>query len=510
MEHKTEESSSLALEIRCILREVLKNIWIVLALAVSAACLAYVTSKITYAPTYTSSTTFMVSRSGSSSSAYSNLQSAKDVVPVFQTLVGSDLMQKRIADDMGLESTPGTMAVSAVPETNLMTITATANRPDTAFQMIQSLMRVYPEVSDKAIGKVILDVFDPPKFADYPDVPFAGGRVMGLAFLITALVSAGILGAMSYYRDTVKSPAQAKSKLDTQVFTVVYHEKQYKKLKDFIRGKRKAMRMTDPSVSFLYEETMKKIATKLLYKLRGSDAKVVLLTSTLPGEGKSTLAMNIAQDLSHRGKKVLLIEGDIQNPGLAQVLHLRQKNLPSWGDCLYHSQDPSEAMVQLKYYGFAALLNSRPLPQSTDWLAVSHLPQWIEAWKELFDVILVDAPPVRHRSDTELWARCADLSLLVVRRNMAEAKYINDSIDMLEGYGSGLLGCIFNDAIKARDFSSSGYGYGYGQYGSYGHYGHYGHYARYGSYNKYGSYGKYGKSRQTAADGPDTSELDDD
>ena len=508
MEHKSEANSSLSLELRCILREILKNIWIVLALAVSAACLSFVASKLLYSPTYTSSTTFMVSRSGGSNTAAGNLQKAIDTAPVFQTLVSSDLMQKRIAADMGLDTIPGTIAVSAVPETNLMTISATAGRPDTAFLMIKSLMRVYPEVSDKSIGKVILDVFDPPKFADYPDASFSGGRVMGLAFLITALASAAVLGGMSYYRDTVKSPAQAKSKLDTQVFTVVYHERQYKKLKDFIKGKRKPMRMTDPSVSFLYEETMKKIATKLLYKLHGDDAKVVLVTSTLPGEGKSTLCMNIAQDLSHRGKRVLLIEGDIQNPGLAQVLHLRQKNLPSWGDYLYHNQDPSEAMVQLKYYGFAALLNSKALPPSTDWLAVSHLPQWIEAWKEQFDIILVDAPPVRHRSDTELWARCADLSLLVVRRNMAEAKYINDSVDMLEGYGSGLLGCIFNDAIKARDFSSSGYGYGYGSYGSYGHYGHYGHYGRYGSYNKYGSYGKYGKSKQS--DGPDTSELDED
>ena len=70
------------------------------------------------------------------------------------------------------------------------------------------------------------------------------------------------------------------------------------------------------------------------------------------------------------------------------------------------------------------------------------------------------------------------------------AKFINDSIDMLEQYGSGVAGCIYNDAIKERDFSSYGYGYGYGSYGSYGHYGHYGQYGHYGSYGKYGKYGK--------------------
>ena len=485
MEHRSEENSTLTLELRCIALAVLKNIWIVLALAVSAACLCFVTAKVSYSPSYTSSTTFVISRAGTSSSAYSNLQSAKEMVPTFQSLVNSDLMRKRISADMGLDYLPGSISVSAVPETNLVTISATSSRPDTAFQMLKSLMKVYPQVGEKALGKVILEVFDQPVYPTAPVNPFAGARIMEMAFLIVAVLSAGVMAVYFYLRDTIKTPEQVKDKLDTQLFSTICHERPYRDLHDFFKHKKKSMRMSDPSTSFFYEETIKKISTKLIYKLRTERGQVVLLTSTLPGEGKSTLAMNLAQDMGRRGKKVLLIEGDLQNPGLGRVLRLEEP-VPDWSRALSQHQDPADSMVRLDQYSFTALLNSIPMAQAADALALSDLPRRIEAWKGRFDVILVDAPPVRHRSDAEFWARCSDVSLLVVRQDLAEAKYINDSIDMLNNYGSGLLGCLYNDAIREREFSSSGYGYGYG-YGSHSGYG------GYGSYNRYGSYGKYGK-----------------
>ena len=493
MEHKSEENLGLTLELKCIGLAVLKNIWMALALAVSVACLSFVLAKVSYTPAYTSSTTFIISRAGTSSSAYSNLQSAKEMVPTFQSLVNSELMRKRISADMGLDSLPGSIRVSSVPETNLVTLSATSNRPDTAFQMLKSLLKVYPEVGEKALGKVILEVFDQAQYPTAPNNPFAGSRILKTVFLVVSILSAGVMAVFFYLKDTVKTPDQVKTKLDTQLFSTIYHECPYKDLPDFFKHKKKSMRMSDPTTSFFYEETIKKISTKLVYKLRTERGKTVLITSTLPGEGKSTLAMNLAQDLGRRGKKVLLIEGDLKNPGLAQVLHLEEP-FSDWGKSVALHKDPSGSMCDLKNYGFTALLNGTPVAQSGDLLAISKLPQWIEAWKSQFDVILVDAPPVRHRSDTELWARWSDLSLLVVRQNTAEAKYINDSIDMLNNYGSGLLGCVYNDAIREHESNSSNYGYGYGYgYGKYGGYGHYGSYGGYGHYGKYGSYGKYGK-----------------
>ena len=107
------------------------------------------------------------------------------------------------------------------------------------------------------------------------------------------------------------------------------------------------------------------------------------------------------------------------------------------------------------------------------------------------DIVIIDGPPAYERSDAELWARISDVSILVVKQNFAEIKYINDTIDILNDYGDGLLGCIFNDVFSTGEVLSSGYGYGnYGGYGSYGGYG------RYGKYGNYGAYGAYAKNRE--------------
>lgn len=480
MDKQSKQGFEFSLELRCIAYEVVRHLWVVLALAISVACVSFIGAKLVYTPTYTSSTTFAVSGSGGGNSAYANLQSAKEMVPTVETLIRSDLIQKRVSEDMGLDSVPGTIAVRAVPETNLVTISATASRPDVAFQLLKSLLKVYPEVGEKTLGKIIMEEFDQPKYPALPDRPFAGLRTMEIAFVCSFLLISGVLAVFFYLQDTVKTEEQARRKLDTQLFSVVYHEKQYHSLRDLLRRKKKSMLLTDPSVSFLYGETMKKISTKLLYKMQADQAKVVLITSTVANEGKSTIAMNLAQDISRRGKKVLLIEGNLQQPGLAKVLGVEhQKHISSWGSWLRQNQDPTEAICSLAHYGFRALLNSNATTQASDWLEVADLAQWLQAWKEQYDLILVDAPPVRRRSDTEIWAKYADLSLLVVRQNVAETKYINDSIDMLNEYGSGVLGCIYNDAVKKRDYSTTGSGYNYGKYNGYGEYGNYGKYGKY-------------------------------
>ena len=506
MERTSEQSFELSLEIKCIAQAVLRQIAIVLALAVSVACFSFVGAGLLYHPTYTSSTTFVISGADGGGNAYSNLQSAREMVPTFQTLVNSELMRKRVAADMGVETLPGTIAVEAVEETNLVTIAATADRPDTAFQILKSLMKVYPEVGSKALGEIIMEVFDQAAYPTRPDRAFAGWQIMEIAFLVSALAAMVLLGVTFWMKDTVKTPEQAKSKLDTQTFGVIYHERAYRNLWDLLRRKRKSMLISDPAVSFLYEETVKKISTKLVYKLHAEHAQVVLITSTLPGEGKSTLAMNLAQDLCHRGKKVLLVEGELQNSGLAAVLGVEKGSVPDWSQCLRRGKDPAEAMCRPGHYGFTALLSAAGEPQATDLLEAAPLEQWIGAWKQQCDVILEDAPPVRRRSDAELWVRCADLTVLVVRQNVAAAKYINDTIDLINEYDAGLVGCVYNDAIKERDFNTSGYGYGqYSSYGGYGSYGHYGHYGRYGTYGKYGAYGGYDRRER----GGDTCERPD-
>ena len=94
------------------------------------------------------------------------------------------------------------------------------------------------------------------------------------------------------------------------------------------------------------------------------------------------------------------------------------------------------------------------------------------------DYVIIDGPSVKGRADAEVLARLADFSLLVVRQNVTKTAQINDVIDMLNSYGSGLAGCVLNDVYTSNMIIRSGYGYGYGNY-------------RYGKYYGYGNYQSY-------------------
>ena len=467
----------------CIARELLKNIWIVLALALSLSFLGFIAAKISFTPSYSSQTTFVVARKGSSDVAYSNMQQTSGMVDTFRTVMNSPVLHKRVCQSMGLSAMPGSISVNVVQGTNLITMRATASRPDLAFQLLKNTLKVYPEVGDKVLGEVILEVFEKPQYPTRPDRSFQGMAVMTGVFTMSFLAIFAVMAAAVYIKDTVKSEQEVKEKLDTTLFATIYHERQYKNLWQLLRGRRKLMRLNDPSVSFLYEETVKKISTRLLYKMKTVQAQVVLITSTLPGEGKSTVAMNLAQDIAHRGKKVLLLEGDLKKPGLAQVMQI-PKGIPltNWGPCLKTGEDPNGFILHIQSYSFDVLLNNIPMPEAADRMTYPSMSSMLKLFRNTYDVILIDAPPVQHRSDTEVLAHCADLSLLVVRQDLAQTRFINDAVDMLEGYGSGLLGCVLNDAIQDRGFVSGNYGYGYG-YGYGRGYGHYGE-GQYGHYHK--------------------------
>ena len=116
--------------------------------------------------------------------------------------------------------------------------------------------------------------------------------------------------------------------------------------------------------------------------------------------------------------------------------------------------------------------------RSTEFLGSQRFAEFLNHMREEMDFIIIDGPAAKGRADAEVLARRADFSLLVVKQNYTKVPYINDTIDMLDRYGYGLAGCVFNDVLVSGAVFSSGYGYGYGKY-------------RYGKYHGYGKYHSY-------------------
>ena len=192
-------------------------------------------------------------------------------------------------------------------------------------------------------------------------------------------------------------------------------------------------------------EKFRFLAVRLRQLRHNRPLKKVLITSSIPEEGKSTVAANLACTLARRKpQKTLLLEGDLRRPNIAAQFGL--SNLP--GLCEWLSgETPTINMYRLEGLG-VWLLPAGTTPQNPLELMqsgrLSLLMEQLEAW---FDWIVIDSPPVLPLADTSLWSRLADGILLVTRKGTTEKEPLQRGLEAIEK--SKLLGALMNSSSNA-------------------------------------------------------------
>ena len=229
----------------------------------------------------------------------------------------------------------------------------------------------------------------------------------------------------------------------------------------------------------LMSETFRNIRTNLQFML-DNDQKVILVTSTVSGEGKSFVSSNLAISLSLLGKKVVIVGLDIRKPGLNKVFQLSNKEK---GITQYLSNPETDLMELVQPSDVNKNLFILPggtvPPNPTELLARNGLDRAIETLKKNFDYVILDTAPIGMVTDTLLIGRIADLSVYVCRADYthkAEYTLINEL--SFEKKLPNLCTVINGVDLKKRKY---GYYYGYGKYGK-----HYGYGKRYGYGYGYG------------------------
>ncbi|MCE9018168.1 GumC family protein [Bacteroides thetaiotaomicron] len=229
----------------------------------------------------------------------------------------------------------------------------------------------------------------------------------------------------------------------------------------------------------LMSETFRNIRTNIQFMLQ-NDKKVILVTSTVSGEGKSFTSANLAISLSLLGKKVVIVGLDIRKPGLNKVFNLssKEKGITQY---LANPEMDLMSLVQLSDVNknLYILPGGTVPPNPTELLARDGLDKAIEILKKNFDYVILDTAPIGMVTDTLLIGRVADLSAYVCRADYthkAEYTLINELYH--EQKLPNLCTIINGVDLKKRKY---GYYYGYGKYGK-----HYGYGKRYGYGYGYG------------------------
>jgi tyrosine-protein kinase Etk/Wzc len=222
--------------------------------------------------------------------------------------------------------------------------------------------------------------------------------------------------------------------------------------------------VADSSRSAISEQ-FRALRTNLSFFLREKDEKVVILTSSMSGEGKSFIAINFGNVLALSGKRVLLMELDLRKPGLSVKLNL-QNNLGFTNFILSDDLTSKEIVKPSGIHPNLFIVTSGPLPPNpAETLMNLRVGKLIAELKDQFDYIIVDAPPVGIITDAQLLSPFADMCLYLVRQDYTTKVQMNIVQELYESSKMKKLGIVVN-GIKAQ--KGYGYGAGYGNYGEYG------------------------------------------
>ncbi len=206
-------------------------------------------------------------------------------------------------------------------------------------------------------------------------------------------------------------------------------------------------------------ESFRVLRTSIKMNLNAGE-KILLVTSSLQGEGKSTISSNLALIFAEGGSKVLLIEGDLRKPKQHEVWQIEQT--PGLTEVLNKKVAFRDAVVKVRP-NLDVLPSGEHAKNALRVIESDNMSQTIQEYGKDYDLVIIDSPPLTVSADSTIWAKSvADKVLLVSRLGVANTKSVNAINRILTRSNVNVLGLILNGVTKDDGY----YSYGYGYYGS--------------------------------------------
>lgn len=214
-------------------------------------------------------------------------------------------------------------------------------------------------------------------------------------------------------------------------------------------------------------EAYRILRTNLRFSAVDSEIKTLLVTSPLPGEGKSTVVLNLAAAVAAEGKKVLIVDADLRRPTIETKALI--KSDMGLTELLVESRDVEEAVVPSNVKGLSIITSGQIPPNPSELLASKRMRQLLNDLSQRFDLIVIDSPPICPMADAAVLASIADATLLITSVGVSHRSAIEHALTLLTNARARVIGTVANRV--RRKGSSYRNGYYYSHYYS-GHNGH--------------------------------------
>jgi capsular exopolysaccharide synthesis family protein len=304
----------------------------------------------------------------------------------------------------------------------------------------------------------IVDEARPPKGPVGPNKRM----IIGLSVLAALLAGVALSLLIERLNNTVKASHEVESKLGVRSIGVL----------PITRSSLEAPleRMYTESNQNAFSESIRTIRSSVLLSGLHAKSRIVLLTSSIPEEGKTTLAINLAFAFS-QVKKTLLVEADMRRPKFARVLE-QDRHRPGLSELVAEGLPVSECVYQVPESNLYVLQSGRVPSNPLELISSKGMELAVERLREEFEMIVIDSPPVQLVSDAVMLSQLASSVLFVVRADTTPYPVARHALNRLHRVDAPVLGVVLNqiDLEKADSYYGEYSGYGNRYYRKYGYY----------------------------------------
>jgi polysaccharide biosynthesis transport protein len=419
--------------------------WLVVFAAVIIGLLGAATLFVLRPPEYTARLTMYVSAQGAdtTSAAYQGAQLSQDRVASYTALVTSNRICQDVVRQLGLNETPTELARQITASSALNSVLIDVNVTDTSAERSAQLANTVGQAFSRLVSELErpIEVGGSPvvavrvvESAPIPDRPSSTSLLMTLVAGAFASFAAGLVAAL------------VRGSLDSSV-------KSLEQLRELSGAPNLGSIAFDPSAAkrplTVHEEpqsprseAFRQLRTNLQFIDIDNPRKVIVVTSAMPSEGKTTTLLNLALALAAAGSRTLVIDADLRRPRVADILEIeRTVGLTS----VLSGRVALHQATQAWGGGGLDVLASGPLPPNpSELLASAQMRRMIEHLREQYDMILIDSPPLLPVTDAAAMASSTDGAILVCRYKSTSKNELSTAETALSSVNAPLLGTVFS------------------------------------------------------------------
>ena len=425
---------------------------------VAVAAASFVTLRTT--PQYSSTAQLFVSSpDATGADAYQNSLFSEQRVASYANLIMGEEIASRVIDSLNLDENPRDLAekitATVVPDTVILDVSVQDPSPERSRALTQAVadefttyvseLETPPGQATAPIKATVVDA------ADLPETPVAPKpiRNIGLATVLGLLLGIGVAVLRESLDTTIKGVEEVAEILDASVLGSIR----------FDPGAVRRPLITELDSHNPRVEAFRVLRTNLQFVDVDSPSRVYVVTSSLPEEGKTTTATNLAITLAQAGQRVALVEADMRRPRISE--YLRLENAVGLTTTLIGRVDLADAVQQWGDEGLHVLTSGTTPPNPAELLQSRAMHDVVARLRAAYDIVLLDSPPLLPVTDAALLSTVSDGVLIVVRHGVTTRDQLRESVSRLTNVGGRIIGAIVNRAPE-RGSDKYGYGYGYG------------------------------------------------